>query len=379
MKILDKYILRKFIGTFIYAISLISVIIIVFDISEKIDAFVRWHVSLKSIVFDYYVNFVPYLVNLFSPLFTFIAVVFFTSRMTSRSEIISILSGGISFRRLLVPYMMGAAMIASLSLFLNHVVIPNANKTRIRFEDMYVRSQYYNLSTNIHKQIQPGVFIYLHNYDVVRNLGVKFALERVDKQEVRYKLMSETIMWDSVKHDWKIYNYFTRKILPGGKEVISSGMQKDSALGFDPSEFKEKLTDVEAMDHNELNQYIAQQRLEGSNNVKYFEVEKYKRTAFPFATFILTLIGFALSSRKVRGGTGLHLGVGLLIAFSFIIFMQVSTTFAEGGFISPLVSVWIPNGIYGVIAFFMIRSASGISGFSLAGFLKLFARKKQSS
>jgi lipopolysaccharide export system permease protein len=355
MKKLDKYILGKFIGTFIYAISLISVIIIVFDISEKLDAFIKRHATFHAIVFDYYVNFIPYLVNLFSPLFTFIAVVFFTSRLAARSEIVSMLSGGISFRRLLVPYMMGAGIIACMSLYLNHIVIPNANKTRIRFEDTYVRDQYYNISVHIHKQISPGVFIYLHNYDVTRNLGIKFALERIDKQEVRFKIMSETIMWDSIKHDWKVYNYFIRKILPDGKEITSMGMEKDTTLGFYPNDFIEKLTNVEAMNYSELNQYIDQQSMEGSSNIKYFEVEKYQRTAFPFAAFILTLIGVALSSRKVRGGTGLHLGIGLLIAFSFIMFMKISTTFAEGGFISPLIAVWIPNFIYGVLAIFMIR------------------------
>lgn len=356
MKKLDKYILGKFLGTFVYAISLISVIIIVFDISEKLDAFIKRHASFHSIVVDYYFNFLPYLINQYSPLFTFIAVVFFTSRLAARSEIVSMLSGGISFWRLLVPYMMGAAMIASLSLFLNHIVIPNANKTRIRFEDTYVRDQYYNLSVHIHKQIKPGVFIYVHNYDVTRNLGVKFSLEKIQNQQLKYKLMSETIIWDSTKHDWKIYNYFVRKILPNGKEVTYSGMEKDTSINLSPGDFTEKLTDVEALDYHELKQFIAEQRMEGSNNVKFEQVEMYKRTAFPFATFILTLIAVALSSRKVRGGTGLHLGLGLLIAFSFILFMQISTTFAEGGFIPPLISVWIPNFLYGILAFFMIRA-----------------------
>jgi len=356
MKKLDKYILGKFLGTFIYAISLISIIIIVFDISEKLDAFIKRHASFHSIVFDYYINFLPYLINQYSPLFTFIAVVFFTSRLAARSEIVSMLSGGISFWRLLVPYMIGAGIIASSSLFLNHIVIPNANKTRIRFEDTYVRDQYYNLSVHIHKQVRPGEFIYVHNFDVTRNLGIKFSLEKLDNQQLTYKLMSETIIWDSVKQDWKLFNYFARKILPDGKEITYAGMEKDTVLGFNASEFREKLTDVEAMNYNELKSYIIQQRLEGSNNVRFEEVEMYKRTAFPFATFILTLIAVALSSRKVRGGTGLHLGIGLLIAFSFILFMQISTTFAEGGMIPPLASVWIPNVIYGVLAFFMIRA-----------------------
>ncbi|MGP8217387.1 MAG: LptF/LptG family permease [Bacteroidia bacterium] len=356
MKKLDLYILRKFIGTFIYAISLISVIIIIFDISEKLDAFIKRHASFRSIVFDYYVNFVPYLVNQYSPLFTFIAVVFFTSRLAARSEIVAILSGGVSFWRLLAPYMAGAALIAGFSLYLNHIVIPDANKTRIRFEDKYVRDTYYNLSVNIHKRISPGVFIYVHDFDVTRNQGRKFALDKIDNQQLHYKLMSENIIWDSTKQRWKIYNYFIRKIYPDGKVVTSSGMEKDSALSFYPSDFTEKLTDVAAMNYSELNQFIALQKMEGSNNVSFDEVEKQQRTAFPFATFILTIIAISLSSRKVRGGTGLHLGIGLLIAFSFILFMKISTTFAESGLISPLISVWIPNFLFGILAFFMIRA-----------------------
>lgn len=356
MKRLDKYILGKFLGTFVYAISLISVIIIVFDISEKLDAFIKRHASFKSIVVDYYFNFLPYLINQYSPLFTFIAVVFFTSRLAARSEIVSMLSGGISFWRLLRPYMMGAALIASLSLFLNHIVIPNANKTRLRFEDTYVRDQFYNVTQHIHKQIDPGVFAYVHNYDVTRNLGVKFSLEKIENQQLKSKLMSETIMWDSAKHDWKMYNYFMRTILPNGKEITKSGMEKDTAINLSPADFKEKLQNIEALDYKELKEFIKQQKLEGSNNVLYEEVEMDQRTAFPFATFVLTLIAVSLSSRKVRGGTGLHLGVGLLIAFTFIFFMKISTTFAEGGMIPPLASVWIPNILYGILAFFMIRA-----------------------
>ncbi|HTB06095.1 MAG TPA: LptF/LptG family permease [Bacteroidia bacterium] len=357
MKKLDIYILRKFLGTFVYSISLITVIIIIFDISEKIDPFIARHAPFKAIIFDYYLNFLPYVINLFSPLFTFIAVIFFTSRLAARSEIISILSSGISFRRFTYPYIAGAVLIAGLSLYLNHWVIPDSNKVEVEFENKYVRSAYRNSDMNIHKQILPGEYMFVEHFDNNTNTGYKFSLEHLDNQVLTYKMMAEYILWDSTKKDWKIYNYFVRKIAKDGTQSISSGMEKDTALAFTAANFVERLESIEAMNYTELNKYIDQQRLAGSNNILFFEVEKYKRTAFPFATFVLTFIGIALSSRKVRGGTGLHLGLGLLLAFSFILFMQVSTTFAEAGHISPLLSVWIPNVIYGILAFFMMRAA----------------------
>lgn len=357
MKKLDQYILRKFIGTFIYSISLISLVIIIFDISEKLDDFIDKHAPLKSIIFSYYCNFVPYIVNLFSPLFTFISVVFFTSRMAARSEVIAILSSGVSFRRFLLPYLGGAVIIALLSLYLNHVVIPNSNKTRLRFENRYVKNPYFNNKQNIHRQVSPGEFIYMESYNNILNTGYRFSLEKITGQTLKCKLISDYIVWDSVKKKWKIFTYFIRRFSSDGKQTLALGNEKDTALNFLPSDFIERSNDVEAMDHRELNEYIEQQRMQGSTNILYYEVEKYKRTAFPFATFILTFIAVSLSSRRVKGGTGLHLGIGLLIAFSFILMMRVSTTFAEGGLISPLVSVWIPNIIYGVLAVLMLRFA----------------------
>ncbi len=358
IKRLDRYILQKFLGTFVYSVAIISVIIIIFDISEKLEAFIRHHAPFKSILKDYYLNFVPYLVNLFSPLFTFISVVFFTSRMAARSEIIAILGCGTSFWRLLYPYMIGASLIAAMSLYLNHFLIPDANKTRLRFENTYVNDRSRNVMVNIHKQISPGVNVYMEHFDNFQNIGFKFSMENIKGQTLTYKLMSETITYDSAKKSWKIFNYFIRKWMPDGTQRLYSGMNKDTVINLSPKDFEERIEDVKAMNYGELNAYIAKKRMEGSNNIAQFEVEKDQRTSFPFATFILTIIGVSLSSRKVRGGTGLHLGVGLMLAFSFILFMQVSTTFAtSGGFISPLVSVWIPNVIFGFIAYFMLRWA----------------------
>ena len=355
LKKVDLYILKKFLGTFVYSVVIISVIIIIFDISEKLEWLMKHHAPFKLIITDYYVNFIPYLVNLFSPLFTFISVVFFTSRMAARSEIISILGAGASFRRLLYPYMIGALLISSMSLYLNHIVIPDANKIRLHFESLYLNDQTPNTHNDIHKQISPGVYIYMQNFN--NNVGFHFTMEHISDQELPYKLSATTISWDSVKKNWRLYNYYIRRISPDGTEKITTGMVKDTVLSLSPADFTERLDQVEAMNYKELNTFIDKKRMEGSSNIAAFEVEKDQRTAFPFATFILTIIGVSLSSRKVRGGTGLHLGVGLLIAFSFILFMKISTTFAESGFTSPLISVWIPNCIYGVLAYFMLRWA----------------------
>ncbi len=356
MKLLDKYIIRKFLGTFFFSMALIILIVVVFDISEKIDDFIDKRAPLNAIVFDFYFNFIPYFVNLFSPLFTFIAVIFFTSKMASRTEIVAILSSGVSYKRLLFPYMLSATVIAILSLYLNNFVIPNATKKRIAFENKYIRNAYHNSDRNIHMQILPGNFVYLERYSTEENTGYKFSNEKFIKGKLYYKLMAESIRWDSVKSKWSINNYYIRYI-NGMDEVVKKGMNLDTIFPFTPKEFGRKDNTIETMDYYELNQHIASERLKGSNTIELLEIEKNRRIAFPFATFILTLIGVSLASRKVRGGIGMHIGLGILISFTFIMFMQVTTTFAASGLVSPMVAVWIPNFLFSILAMYLLRIA----------------------
>ncbi len=336
--------------------ALIILIVVVFDISEKIDDFIGKDAPLKAIVFDYYFNFIPYFVNLFSPLFTFIAVILFTSKMATRTEIVAILSSGVSYTRMLLPYMLSAIVIAILSLYLNNMVIPNATKKRIAFEDKYIRNEFHNRDRNIHKQLLPGNYIYLESYSTMENTGYKFSIEKFTDGQLNYKLMAENIVWDTVKQSWAVNNYYVRRI-NGMEETIVKGVKLDTVLGFTPKEFGRKDNTVETMDFYELDEYIASERLKGSDNIELYEIEKYRRISFPFATFILTLIGVSIASRKVRGGIGMHIGLGIFISFTFIMFMQVSTTFAASGLVSPLVAVWIPNVIFSLLALYLLKKA----------------------
>lgn len=356
MKLLDRYIIRKFLGTFFFSMALIILIVVVFDISEKIDDFIEKEAPVKAIIFDYYFNFIPFFLNLFSPLFTFIAVIFFTSQMATRTEIVAILSSGISYTRLLFPYMLSATVIASLSLYLNNFVIPHATKKQIEFEDRYVRNEFHNHDLNIHKQISPGNYIYLARYSTMENTGYNFSIEKFSKGKLYYKLMAENIKWDSTKTRWTINNYYIRYI-SGMEEFITKGKKIDTTFNFTPKEFGRKDNTVGTMDYYELNEYIASERLKGSDHIETYEIEKYRRTAFPFATFLLTLIGVSIASRKVRGGIGMHIGLGIFISFSFIMFMQVSTTFAASGLVSPLAAVWIPNILFGFLSWFLLKKA----------------------
>ncbi len=336
--------------------ALIILIVVVFDISEKIDDFISKDAPLKAIVFDYYFNFIPFFLNLFSPLFTFIAVIFFTSQMATRTEIVAILSSGISYTRLLYPYLLSATVIAMLSLYLNNFVIPHATKNQIDFEDTYIRNQFHNHDRNIHKQVSPGNYIYLERYSTEENTGYKFSIEKFAKGKLYYKLMAESIKWDSTKSNWTINNYYVRYI-NGMEEFIKKGQKIDTTFAFTPKEFGRKDNTVGTMDYYELDEYIADETLKGSDNIESYKIEKYRRTAFPFATFVLTLIGVSIASRKVRGGIGMHIGLGIFISFTFIMFMQVSTTFASSGLIKPMVAVWIPNVIFGGLAWYLLKKA----------------------
>ncbi len=357
LKILDIYIIRKFLGTFIYSITLILIIAIIFDISEKIDDFIEHEAPMKAIVVDYYLNFIPYFGVLFSSLFTFISVIFFTSRMAYRTEIIAILSSGISYRRLLWPYFLSALLIASTSYYFYDFIIPQANKKRLAFEEKYIRGTPHNYTNrNIHKQIEPGVFVYMQSFSNYLNTGFKFSIEKFDGKELKYKLLSDNIQWDSTKSKWVISNYMIREI-DGINERISRGTKLDTSLTITPEDFRRRENAIEAMDYYELRDFIAEQKLQGSEDVIISEVERHKRISVPFSTLILTLIGVSLSSRKVRGGIGMHIGLGLGLSFSYILFLQFSSQFAIGGLVNVITAVWIPNIFFALIALYLYKVA----------------------
>jgi lipopolysaccharide export system permease protein len=356
LRTIDKYIIKKFLGTFFFAIFLLAFIVIIFDISEKIDDFLKRDAPLRAIIFDYYLNFIPYFINLFSYLFTFIAVIFFTSKMASDTEIIAILSSGLSFRRMLVPYFIAAGLLAIMSFVLANFVIPFTNRGMFEFENKYLHDPKTSTDQNIHKQISPGTFIYLENYNTNKKTGWRFSLEQFRSRELVYKIMADRIDWDSAHAKWKLEKYYIRSLVDGN-ESLHQGVRLDTALAFVPEDFIEDIEEVKVMDFFTLRDHIKKKELRGDSDVIKYKVKKYERFASPFATLILTLIGVAVSSRKVRGGMGFNLGLGLALTFLYILFMQVFTVFATFGNFPPLLAVWFPNILFGIIALILAKAA----------------------
>lgn len=356
LKKLDLYIIRKFLGTFFYAIALIIIVVIIFDISEKIDDFYEKHAPLHEIIFHYYLNFVPYFINLFSPLFTFVAVIFFTSKMASNTEIVAILNSGISFKRFLLPYILSAIVIGLMNFYLANFLIPNVNGNRLAFEKKYIKDNKKVNQFNVHLQVEKGTFLYLEGFDVSYNTGYRFSIEKINENGLYYKLYADQITWDSLSGKWKLKNYNIRQI-NGMNETFIKGESMDTLLNVHPADFSKELKDIETMDYNGLRKFIDQEKLRGSDRVKFYEVEKYQRISYPFATIVLTLIGVSLSSRKVRGGIGLNLAFGLAITFAFILFMKISTVFATFGNLPAYLAVWIPILLFGLLAVQLIKKA----------------------
>jgi lipopolysaccharide export system permease protein len=357
LRTLDWYIIRKYLGTFFLAIALIVSISMIFDISENIDDFITKKAPLHAIVFDYYLNFIPYFANLFSALFTFIAVIFFTSKMAYNSEIIAILASGVTYMRLMRPYMVASAIIAVISWLLGNFIIPPATEARVNFRNTYIKNEFINSDRNIHRQLEPGIYIYMSSYNSRLDVGYQFSLEKFEDRKLVSKLIADNIKWDRGKKKWLIRNYYLRD-LSGPKEVITTGEEKDTTLRMSPTDFGQQSDKQETMDFWEINSYIKELKLRGVDNVERYEREKYQRTAGPVSTFILAIIGVSLASRKIRGGMGLHLGLGLFLSFSYIMFMQVSTIFAYKAGFNTLLAVWLPNMVYAVIAVFLYRWAS---------------------
>ncbi len=357
LKILDIYIIRKFLSTFLLSIALILAIVVIFDLTEKIDDFIESEAKLNVILFDYYLNFIPYFGVLFASLFAFIAVIYFTSRMAYNTEIIAILNSGMSFRRFLMPYFISAVVIASTSFYLSDQVIPGANKVKLDFEEQYVRKRPISFSTkDFHRQIEPGIYVYLHSYSNVSKVGYQFTIEKFEEGELVSKMVADQIRWDTTVNKWRARRYYIRTI-DGLHETIEEGKQIDTTLAMHPDDFKMRLTIVETMSLKELDEFIAKQRMQGETNVTSHLIERHNRIAFPFSTFILTLIGVAVSSRKMRGGIGLQIAIGVVISFTYILFTQFSKQFAIGGLLPAIAAVWLPNVFFLIIALFLMRLA----------------------
>lgn len=353
-KLLDWYIIRKFLGTYLFAIALILAITVMFDINEKLDAFIK--APLKATVFDYFINFLPYFANQFSPLFTFIAVIFFTSKLADNSEIIAMLSSGVSYRRMLIPYMTSAAVIAAVTFILSAYVIPPANIKRIDYTNTYVRNKRVDYGSNIQLQVSPGEIAYMTRYDNTVKTGYKFSLESFKDKKLTSRLTSQTIKWLG-GYQWQVNDYVIRDFA-NHREYIRSGRELDTIIPIEPRDFLIAQNDHETMTSPQLQEYISRQKERGVANIKSFEIENHRRYAMTAAAFILTIIGMALSSRKVKGGMGINIGIGLVLSFSYILFMTVTSTFAISGYTSPFVAMWIPNMIYSVIAIILYRRAS---------------------
>ena len=357
LKRLDWYIIKKFLGTYVFAIALIISIAVVFDFNEKMDRFMSHEAPWEAIIFDYYMNFIPYFANLFSPLFVFIAVIFFTSKLAENSEIIAMFSTGMSFKRMLRPYMVSAAIIAVTTFCLGSYVIPKGSVTRLNFEDKYYKPRKSTTARNIQLEVDSGVIAYIERFEDYSKTGYRFSLDKFKDKQLVAHLTARSVTYDTASvHKWTIKNYMIRE-MEGMREKITRGDRLDTIIKMEPQDFLIMKGQQQTMTSPELKEYIDKQKRRGFANIKEFEIEYYQRIAMSFAAFILTTIGVSLSSRKMKGGMGLHLGVGLALSFSYILFQTVSATFAVNGNTPPIIAVWIPNILYTFIAIYLYRKA----------------------
>lgn len=355
MKILDRYIIKKFLGTFFFTTALFLAIAVVFDVAEKIDDFLEKGAPLKGIVVDYYLNFIIYYGNLFSSLMIFIAVIYFTSKLANNTEFIAMFSGAISLNRILWPYFIAASILAVSSFYLTNYLIPNTADDRLAFEAEYLKSYRTDRYKNIHLQLKPDRFLYLETFNAKRQVGYQFALEQFDGLELKYRIESNYLRYKA-DSTWTLQSYSIRRF-NGEQESLELGASLDTTFSFQPDELYQNIYNLETMDRNELSAFIEKEKERGAENVQFFEITQHQRVAFPFATYILSLIALSIASRKVRGGIGVNIALGLVIGVSYILFMKVSTTFATNGNLSPAIAVWIPNMAFTVLGIYLYRNA----------------------
>ena len=354
---IDRYIMWQFLSTYIFLIAIIITIAVIFDYNEKIDKISSSHASWNKIIFDYYANFIPYFSNLFSPLFVFIAVIFFTTKLAGNSEIIAMKSTGMSFKRLLRPYMISATLIAATTFFLGAYIIPRGNIARVNFENHYIKKKDVTSIDNIQMQVDTGVFAYITHFDNQTKSGYGFSLDKISGKKLVSRLTAQTIEYDTLadkRYSWTLRMY-EKRTLRGMREKVERGDKLDSIIMMEPRDFFFVRNQQETMTLPELSEFIDKQKLRGAAGISTFEVEYHKRFAMPFAAFILTLIGVSLSTEKRKNGMGTSISVGLALSFGYILFQTVSATFAINANMSPMLSVWMPNIIFATIAFVLYK------------------------
>jgi lipopolysaccharide export system permease protein len=361
MKILDRYIIQKVLSTFFFVVLILSAIIVAIDLTEKIDKFSKNNLSSAAIL-QYYGDFIPWIAGLLTPITVFISIVYVTSRLAAHTEIIAMLSGGMSFNRLLLPYFISAAIIAGITFFLNGWIIPRSNQDRLSFEMQYLKNRFYYDKRNIHMQIQPNVYLYMNSFNNQSNIGYQFSLERFDENRLMEKLTADHIQWDSVKQGWTL-NYWTyRKVddlfqttgLPASGHK-KTGQTMDTVLAITPTDFANDDRKYDGMTIPELSEHIEKLRFRGSTGVEVFEVERDIRYAAPFTIFILVFMGVIVSARKSRGGTGFQIALGFFLSFVFILFFMLTRTFAEAGSLTPAAAAWLPNSVFALLSLGMYR------------------------
>ncbi len=356
LRTLDRYIIRQFLGTFLFILVVIMLIAVVFDISEKTQDFAKMNAGWREIVVDYYVNFVIYYSNLFSGLLIFLAVLLFTSRLAHRTEIIAMLSSGVSFPRVMWPYFVAATILTGVSLVTNHQVLPAANKVRLAFEEEHIRVSYYVKDKHLLREISPGTIAYFESFNAKEQQGYRFSLEEWRDGELTRKLTADRARYDSITGAWAVSDYLMRTLHPDG-DVLVRGHELDTIIPLKPSDMGQRWEFAMAMGWAEINDYIAKKQAQGDGSVMPYRIEKHQRTSYPFATYVFTLIGVSLASRKVRGGTGLHLAFGVLLALIYIFAMKLTTVAATNAGLDPLIAVWLPNIIFALVGVVLYRRA----------------------
>lgn len=354
MKLLDKYILKKFLTTYVFTVLILVAVILVIDFTEKNDDFIKTNPSITEIIFDYYLNLIPFWANMLSPITVFIATVFVTAKLASHTEIIAVLSSGVSFRRFLVPYIMGASLIGVTIFVLIGWVIPNANKKSVAFQVKYIKSPFTYDSRNIHIKIGPETYVYMESYNNTAHVGYNFALETIDSTKLTRKLSTNSITWNAEKEKWHIDRY-TLRTFDGENETIYKGENLDTTLNLRPKDFESTYKLEQTLTLTQLNDFINEKINRGADDIEIYLIEKYERFSYPFAIVILTVIGVIVSARKARGGVGFQIALGFFLAFIFIIFVITSRSLAQVGDIAPQIAAWIPTIVFTGIGFLLYR------------------------